>query len=103
MNQLLFDRSTGNLSPHAFARLHTTKLLYSFRSASRFRFDGGERVVASSSSTAVPAVGPSGHPGDAGNAGISIWAHQTGVNALALERFDGRMQVNISLQSQHGN
>jgi len=91
MNQLLFDRSAGNVSPHAFARLQTTKLLYSFRPAPRFRFDGSERLVASSSSTAIPAAGPSGQPGDDGNAGISIWAHQAGVNALALERFDGKM------------
>ncbi|CAJ2502423.1 Uu.00g098170.m01.CDS01 [Anthostomella pinea] len=82
MNQLLFERSTGNLGPNGFARLQTTQLLRSFRPAPQFRFDGGER------GTAV-------HDGEAGPPGAasSIWAHQSGVNALALERFDGRILV----------
>ena len=74
MNQLLFERSYGGIGPNALARLESTRLLKSFRLFPRLRYDGGERGVA----------------GD-GDDGALRWAHQAGVNALALERFDGRM------------
>ncbi|KAI3326123.1 WD40 repeat-like protein [Xylariaceae sp. AK1471] len=82
MNQLLFERSTGALGPNVFARLQTTQLLKSFRPAPQYRFDGGER------STAI-------NDGEASSpdAATSFWAHQAGVSALALERFDGRILV----------
>lgn len=77
MNQLLFERSTGNVGPNVFARLHTSQLVTSLCSAPQHRFDGGER------GTAV-------HDGEI-DPGHHIWAHQSGINALALERFEGRM------------
>ncbi|KAI8629927.1 WD40 repeat-like protein [Xylariaceae sp. FL1651] len=82
MNQLLFERSAGRLGPNVFARLQTTQLLKSFQPAPQYRFDGGER------GTAV-------HDGEisSSDAATSIWAHQAGVSALALERFDGRILV----------
>ncbi|KAI0908157.1 WD40-repeat-containing domain protein [Ustulina deusta] len=82
MNQLLLERSTGAVGPNAFARLQTTRLLASFQPRPQYRFDGGERGVAV-------------HDGDASSsdAAASIWAHQAGVSALALERFDGRILV----------
>ncbi|KAH8156969.1 hypothetical protein CIB48_g11279 [Xylaria polymorpha] len=60
----------------------TTRLLTSFQPAPQYRFDGGERGVAV-------------HDGEASSAeaATSIWAHQAGVSALALERFDGRILV----------
>lgn len=79
MNQLLFERSTGNVGPNVFARLQTTNLIKSFCAVPRFRFDGGER------GTAI-------HQDEAGSTlRNGIWAHQAGVNAIAVERFDGRM------------
>jgi DNA excision repair protein ERCC-8 len=81
MNELLFERSTGNLGANAFARVETTRLLHSFRPAPQFRFDGGEKGVAGGDEDADE------------DARISLWAHQAGVNALALERFDGRILV----------
>ena len=83
MNQFLFERSTGNIGPNVFARLQTTQLLNSFRPEPRLRFDGGERGVAIRD----------GEPGpvDPDSKSSHIWAHQAGVSALALERFDGRM------------
>lgn len=83
MNQLLFERSTGSVGPNVFARLQTTKLLTSFRAAPQFRFDGGER------GTAI-------HQDEVGASGEQTlrsgrWAHQAGVNTLAVDRFDGRM------------
>jgi DNA excision repair protein ERCC-8 len=80
MNQLLFERSTGALGPNAFARLQTTQLLKSFQPATQYRFDGGERGTAVNDGEA-----------SSSDAATSIWAHQAGVSALALERFDGRM------------
>ncbi|KAK3309188.1 WD40-repeat-containing domain protein [Chaetomium strumarium] len=92
MNSLLLDRSLGNLGPNAFARIQTTKLLSSFSPAPRFRFDDGERAAGqpSSSSASSQAQVPS-HGGDTARA--SVWAHQAGVSALALERFDGRILI----------
>ncbi|KAI0406481.1 WD40-repeat-containing domain protein [Xylaria palmicola] len=82
MNHLLLERTTGAVGPNTFARLQTTRLLTSFRPAPQYRFDGGERGVAV-------------HDGEASSsdAPASIWAHQAGVSALALERFDGRILV----------
>jgi len=94
MNSLLFERSTGNVPPREFAVIQTEKLLKSFRSALRFRFDGGERPARPAVRTrlnAVAAAGPSNSSLPAGPDAPSIWAHQAGVTALALERFDGRM------------
>lgn len=75
MNSLLFERSSGSIGPNAFARSQTGALLRSFAAAPRLRFDGGERDSV--------AAGPS--------RSSSLWAHQAGVSALALERFDGRL------------
>ncbi|EFX02653.1 WD repeat protein [Grosmannia clavigera kw1407] len=80
MNQLLFERSTGNLGQNAFVRLQYSQLLYAFRPASRLRFNGGEQ-------------GTNIVPEGAGSSYLDSWAHQSGVNALALERFDGRILV----------
>lgn len=105
MNPLLFERASGSLPPTIFARLQTEKLLKSFRSSLRIRFDGGERVVkpvvrdrgnassssSSSSSAAAAAAVTAGPEETASN--TTIWAHQAGVTALALERFDGRILV----------
>ncbi|OAA62421.1 WD repeat protein [Niveomyces insectorum RCEF 264] len=98
MNQLLFERATGSLGHPAFARLHCTQLLHGFRPAPQIRFDGGEKgtnitpseagrpaAAAAAAAAAVAAVAR----GAADNR--DRWAHQAGVNALALERFDGRI------------
>ncbi|KAK4237471.1 hypothetical protein C8A03DRAFT_34588 [Achaetomium macrosporum] len=91
MNSLLLERSLGHLGPNAFARIQTTALLSSFSAAPRFRFDGGERAAGQPSSSALSHAGASGHEGDTVRA--SLWAHQAGVSALALERFDGRILI----------
>ncbi|KAK4033898.1 hypothetical protein C8A01DRAFT_39631 [Parachaetomium inaequale] len=88
MNPLLFERSSGSLGPNEFARIQTASLLGSFAAALRFRFDGGERAV---SDTAGRRSDDLGSGDEASRA--SLWAHQAGVSALALERFDGRIMV----------
>lgn len=91
-NLLLFERSLGNLRHDAFAGLQTEKLLKSFRSTLRVRFDGGERAiqpgVRSGSSSRTPVRYPSAWADE--DERHSIWAHQAGATALAVERFDGR-------------
>ncbi|KAI1878677.1 hypothetical protein JX265_002854 [Neoarthrinium moseri] len=78
MNQLLFERSTGNLGPNVFARLQTTRLLSSLQAAPQLRFDGGERGTAIQQDEAGSSEAPTLKRG--------IWAHQAGVNAIAIER-----------------
>ena len=93
-NLLLFERSLGNLRHDAFAGLQTEKLLKSFRSTFRVRFDGGERVaqpgVRSGSTSRALVTYPSPSAGADDDERHSIWAHQAGVTALTVERFDGR-------------
>ena len=86
----MFERATGGLGPNAFAKLETARLLRSFRPAPQFRFDGGEKgaAVDNGEGSSDPAIPNTHHKKD-------IWAHQAGVNALALERFDGRMFVQL--------
>lgn len=87
MNQLLFERASGTLGPNVFARLEATRLLSSFRPAPHIRFNGGE----------TGSVIDNGESGSRGSSAVNsgkeqhVWAHQAGVNALALERFDGRL------------
>lgn len=88
MNQLLFERATGGLGANTFAKLETVRLLRSFRPAPRFRFDGGEKGAAVNNGEGSSS---SANPND--DQKSNMWAHQAGVNALALERFDGRMCV----------
>ncbi|CAK7198517.1 hypothetical protein SEUCBS139899_001178 [Sporothrix eucalyptigena] len=85
MNELLLDRAAGGLGQNAFARRRCTDLLHAFRPAPRLRFDGGEVGT----NIAVDEGGRSStHQNDR-----DLWAHQAGVNAMALERFDGRIMV----------
>ncbi|KAF3760802.1 WD40 repeat-like protein [Cryphonectria parasitica EP155] len=90
MDKSLFERATGALGPNVFAKLETTKLVRSFRPAPHFRFDGGHKGSATTDSTArgISRSAPANH-----EQGQDLWAHQAGVNALALERFDGRILI----------
>jgi len=101
MNPLVFERSSGRLGPNEFARIQTTSLLRSFSAGFRFRFDGGERAASDTAghaggSSTVSATDSLVSGDDAGPR-ASLWAHQAGVSALALERFDGRMCVVMPL------
>jgi len=79
MNQLLFDRSTGNLSPQAFARIQTTQLVHAIQSAPRLRFDGGEKETVAAGSAG------NGESPTSAEAAEKLWAHQAGVNALSID------------------
>ena len=89
MNQLLFDRSTGSLSPQAFARIHISQRIHSLEPAHRLRFHGGEKEVIPGRSTEnVESQVTASVP-------VKTWAHQSGVNALSLD-IDNRMSVCVS-------
>jgi DNA excision repair protein ERCC-8 len=89
MNQLLFDRSSGSLSPIAFQILQTSQRLHAIQSAPRQRFDGGERegapIESADDNNGVDAPLTTTHS-------TRIWAHQAGVNALSID-LDGRLLV----------
>lgn len=88
MNATMFDRELGKLGPKDFTKQVTTKLLQTFQSAPQHRFDGGHQGFATSGKGPV-------NSGSAVSTGhderIDLWAHQAGVQALALERFNGRV------------
>lgn len=90
MNQLLLDRSTGQRSPQNFARIQTTRLIHAIQPFPGLRFDGGEKEVVIQDGEAGE-TGP--EPGES-----KIWAHQAGVNALALD-IDNRILLSGGLDS----
>lgn len=83
MNQLLFDRLTGDLGPQAFGRIQTSQLLHAIQPAPRLRFDGGEQEL-------VPSTAPGNLDPQKSEAERKLWSHQAGVNALSID-IDGRM------------
>lgn len=80
MNSRLFGRSVGDISPRQFAALTSTDLLRSFAPAPQHRFDG-------------ETTDQHGESGATDRQPSSVSAHRVGVNALALEKFDGRLLV----------
>lgn len=99
MNNLLFDRSTGSLAPQAFARIQSTQLLHAIQPAPRLLFDGGEREVVASPSSALPTENldpPATGPEE------KSWAHQAGVNALSID-IEGRMYVLVPCCATYTN
>lgn len=79
MSHLLFDRSTGALSPQAFARLQTTQRIHCISPAPKLRFDGGEKETSTASSALDEETQLAVQQSE------KIWAHQAGVNALSLD------------------
>jgi len=86
MNQLLFDRSTGSLSPQAFAQIQTSARLRAIQAAPRLRFNGGEKEALLNDDDVGDGSASQAEP----SAETRLWAHQAGVNALALD-VDGKM------------
>lgn len=87
MNQLLLRRSTGSLSSNGFARIQSTQLVHDIQHLTpNLRFDGGEIAL-----TAEDDAELSNAQTDADGDGLKIRAHQSGVNALVADRFEGRL------------
>ncbi|KAH8820894.1 WD40-repeat-containing domain protein [Xylogone sp. PMI_703] len=89
MNHQLLDRSTGTLGPRAFARNQNANRLYSIQPAPNLRFNGGEKEAS------PPEATGSGEEsqGQIKDTGVRVWAHQSGVNALAIDKFEGRTLI----------
>ncbi|KAI9054105.1 hypothetical protein LZ554_001276 [Drepanopeziza brunnea f. sp. 'monogermtubi'] len=85
MNQLLFDRSTGNLSPRGFARIQISRLIQSIQLAPRLKFNGGEKEIASVQGAQGDGSRPVSLQPEEVAGSNKIWAHQSGVNALAID------------------
>jgi DNA excision repair protein ERCC-8 len=83
MNQLLFERSTGLLSPQGFARIQTTQLIHAIQLCPTLKFSSGEKEVIIPDHEAIESS--TGHE----PVGSKIWAHQAGVNALAVDVENG--------------
>ena len=79
MNYQLYDRELGLISSGLFSRLIQYRLLTSLQLAPHIRFSAGEAGL-------VVTHGAESRP----NA-PSTWAHQSGVNCLTIDRFDGRI------------
>lgn len=86
MNHLLFDRQAGSLSHQAFARLHLTSLIQAIQPAPGIFFDGGETLEKLEEGDVV-----SEDDGCDWVARQTTWAHKAGANALAIDKFDGRL------------
>lgn len=72
MQSSLYARSTGDLRPRVLEKSTANRLIRSFVAAPHHRFDGESEHFEASDVTRV-------------------WAHRVGVNALALDEFDGRL------------
>ena len=81
MNQLVFDRSTASLGPNAFARIQTTQLIHAISPAPKLQFNGGEQ----------PPTTVAADTEARDHAPVKLWAHQTEVNALSIDRFEGKV------------
>ena len=80
MTSDLFARALGFISPQAFQKAETSRLLSALQAAPGVRFD--------SSDGAAPRRMPSKR--DGGDELGGTWAHRAGVNCLAIDRFEGR-------------
>lgn len=80
MNAYLLSRSLGSIGPQSLQRAETNRLLHAVQPAPGIRFDGSDDALASVS---IPTAGGDG-------ALYETWAHKAGVNALVIDRFEGR-------------
>ncbi|ROT41336.1 WD domain-containing protein [Sodiomyces alkalinus F11] len=80
MQSSLYARSTGDLRPEVLEKSTVNNLIRSFVAAPRHRFDG--EGAGDDEGGHVEALEVS-----------RVWAHRVGVNALALDEFEGRCLV----------
>ena len=80
MTSNLFSRALGFISPQALQKAETSRLLNSLQAAPSIRFDGSDGIA----QTKAHDIGDE-------EAGVGdVWAHRSGVNCLAIDRFEGR-------------
>ena len=79
MNSFLFNRAIGNVSPQAFQRAQTTQLLHGLQPAPEVSFGAEPSSENEPSSTHIHTIQKASHV-----------THKAGVNAIAIDRFEGR-------------
>ena len=98
----LLARASGDLPPSTFARDYTSRLVYAIQPAPRVSFDGGAGYASRkkprgplpgrSNNRVVDVFGEAvdevGEDGDKEE--MPTLAHRAGVNAIAVEQFEGR-------------
>lgn len=83
----LLSRSLAQTSPRDLARAQNSRLIHALQPAPRVRFEG-------EASGRAEAVGDgTGEPDDSNDdeAGVrTVFAHRAGVNAITVDKFEGR-------------
>lgn len=77
MNSYLFGRALGTFSPTALQRAELLRLVHALDVAPAVRFDGSDGSAAT--------VNP-----EEGGGRDTIWAHKAGLNAIVIDKFEGR-------------
>lgn len=83
MNSFLLNRTIGSISPPVLQRAQTTRLVHAISPAPGVQFLNEQTGPEVASST-------DRHDDDRDASTEHIWAHKAGVNALAIDRFEGR-------------
>ena len=79
MNSYLLSRSLGIFGPPTFQRAESDRLLQAIQAAPKVTFDSSDASLGDATQHGVvDGENPEG------------WAHRAGVNALVIDRFEGR-------------
>lgn len=84
MNSFLLNRTIGSISPPVLQRAQTTRLIHAISPTPGVQFRN-EHTGTNVAFTAGQ------QDEDQGRGTEQIWAHKAGVNALAIDRFEGRL------------
>ena len=76
----LLSRALGSISPQALQNAETSRLLGCLQAAPSIRFDGSDGTAQTKAQ----------HIRDQEDGVSDVWAHKSGVNCLAIDRFEGR-------------
>lgn len=83
----LLERSVGECSPFAFAQRQTSRLLHALQPAPDILFDGQAQSHERSDEAVAANAGEQDASPERQSARL---AHKSGVNALAVDKFEGR-------------
>jgi len=83
----LLSRSLADISPRDFARAQNNRLIHALQPAPRVRFNGD----AGGSAPGKDAIRRRDREDDdSDEEGETVFAHRAGVNAITVDRFEGR-------------
>jgi len=81
----LLSRSLADITPHSFARAQNNRLIHALQPAPRVRFNGDAGADVSSKQRRKE-----NEDDDSDEEGETVSAHRAGVNAITVDRFEGR-------------